>query len=112
MLSVGLESGKKLDVDMFLFAAGRNGNVQSLNCEKAGIKVGKRETIQVNQYRTNVQNVYAVGDVIGFPALASTGMDQGRVAVAHIFKTEDLDHLLLPFLWNLHDPRNFISGHF
>lgn len=91
---VTLESGEKLEVDMFLFAAGRSGEIKDLNCEKIGLETGKRETIVVDEtYKTNLDHIYAVGDVIGFPALASTGMDQGRVAVAHIFKTRDLDHL-------------------
>lgn len=99
-LRIGLESGKWLHTDMFLFAAGRNGNTKSLNCEKAGVVVGKREQLTVDaQYRTNVPNIYAVGDVIGFPALASTSMDQGRVAVSHIFNTGDLDKVakVLPY---------------
>jgi NAD(P) transhydrogenase len=94
MVRVKLKTGQILEVDMFLFAAGRNGNLRALNCEKAGLKIGERETLTVNEkYQTNVSHIYAVGDVIGFPALASTSMDQGRVAVAHIFQTEDLKHL-------------------
>lgn len=93
-LRIGLESGKWLHVDMFLFAAGRNGNTKSLCLEKANVTVGKREQLTVDDhYRTNVPHIYAVGDVIGFPALASTSMDQGRVAVTHIFNTGDLDSL-------------------
>jgi NAD(P) transhydrogenase len=94
LLHVKLKSGAQLDVDMFLFAAGRSGNVKDLHLEKIGVKTGKRETIVVDSsYSTNVPHVFAVGDVIGFPALASTSMDQGRVAVAHMFQTQDLDHL-------------------
>ncbi|MCH9626753.1 MAG: putative soluble pyridine nucleotide transhydrogenase [Chlamydiales bacterium] len=99
-LAVNLDSGEKLHVDMFLFAAGRNGNTRGLNLDKVGIEVTKRETIEVNDnYQTSVPNIYAVGDVIGFPALASTGMDQGRVAVAHIFQTKDIEQIarILPF---------------
>lgn len=94
MLQVTLNNGKTLNVDMFLFAAGRSGNTKALGLDKIGITLGKRETIAVDsQYRTNLPHIYAVGDVIGFPALASTSMDQGRAAVAHIFKTSDLEHL-------------------
>lgn len=94
LVRVKLRTGQILEVDMFLFAAGRNGNLRALNCEKAGLKVGERETLVVNEkYQTNIPHIYAAGDVIGFPALASTSMDQGRVAVAHIFQTEDLKHL-------------------
>lgn len=91
---VKLKGGKMLDVDMFLFAAGRSGHTKPLNLEKIGLKCGKREIIEVdNHYRTNIPHIFAVGDVIGFPALASTSMDQGRVAVAHMFHTQDLEHL-------------------
>lgn len=95
MIHVTLENGETLEVDMFLFAAGRSGHIQELHCEKAALQLGKRETILVDKktYQTNVPHIYAVGDVIGFPALASTSMDQGRVAVAHIFKTKDLENL-------------------
>lgn len=94
MIKVKVKNGQTLEVDMFLFAAGRSGNIKALDLDKAGIKVGARESIEVDsQYRTNVSHIYAVGDVIGFPALASTSMDQGRAAVAHIFKTRDLEHL-------------------
>jgi len=93
-IQVTLENGESFGVDMFLFAAGRSGNTSELHCEKAGLEMGKRETLVVDRsYKTNVDHIYAVGDVIGFPALASTSMDQGRVAVAHMFKTKDLDHL-------------------
>jgi NAD(P) transhydrogenase len=100
ILKVELESGAFLNVDMFLFAAGRNGNTQELNLEKVGIKVSERHTIPVDaSYRTCVPHIYAVGDVIGFPALASTSMDQGRVAVAHIFQTKDIEEIapVLPY---------------
>ncbi len=93
-IQVKLNNGKILPVDMFLFAAGRSGNTKALGLDKLGINLGKRETIAVDdEYRTNIPHIYAVGDVIGFPALASTSMDQGRAAVAHIFKTSDLEHL-------------------
>lgn len=62
--------------------------------------MGERESIIVDEYyRTNVPNIYAVGDVIGFPALASTSMDQGRVAITHMFNTNDLDsvHKIFPY---------------
>lgn len=94
LIAIELENRQTLAVDMFLFAAGRNGNIKSLHCEIIGLEIGKRETIIVdNTYRSNIPNIYAVGDVIGFPALASTSMDQGRVAVSHIFKTQDLERL-------------------
>jgi NAD(P) transhydrogenase len=100
LIEVHLESGEVLNVDMFLFAAGRNGSTKGLKLENVGIETTKRETIEVNdKYQTSVPNIYAVGDVIGFPALASTSMDQGRVAVAHIFQTKDIEQVaqVLPF---------------
>lgn len=91
-LRLTLKTGEILNVDMFLFAAGRSGAIKGLNCEKIGMETGKRETILVNdQFQTNVPNVYAVGDVIGFPALASTSMEQGRIAITHMFQTDDIN---------------------
>lgn len=93
-LIVSLEEGEKLHVDMFLFAAGRNGYVKNLNLDKVGIEVDNRENIVVNDnYQTKIPHIYAVGDVIGFPALASTSMDQGRVAITHMFNTKDIEKL-------------------
>ncbi len=100
MLEVELDSGAVLNVDMFLFAAGRNGNTKGMNLEKIGIQVNERQLIKVDDhYQTVVPNIYAVGDVIGFPALASTSMDQGRVAVSHIFQTKDIEEIahILPY---------------
>ncbi len=103
MISVRLKSGEMLSVDMFLFAAGRSGNTKELRCDKVGIDLGTREQVFVDaQYRTNIPHIYAVGDVIGFPALASTSMDQGRVAVAHIFQTQDLEHLPSHFPYGIY----------
>ncbi|MCB1180552.1 MAG: Si-specific NAD(P)(+) transhydrogenase [Chlamydiia bacterium] len=99
-IDVILSPSEVLHVDMFLFAAGRNGNTKNLKLDKIGIDVSKRETIFVNkQYQTVIPHIYAVGDVIGFPALASTSMDQGRVAVAHIFGTKDIEEIarVLPY---------------
>jgi NAD(P) transhydrogenase len=93
-VKIDLQSGKTLEVDMYLFAAGRSGATKSLQCESIGLKIGKREFLEVDsQYKTNIPHIFAAGDVIGFPALASTSMDQGRVAVAHMFQTQDLEHL-------------------
>ncbi len=98
-----LKSGETLNVDMFLFAAGRSGNIKGLNCEKAGVETGKRETIVVDdQFRTNIPHIFAVGDVIGFPALASTSMEQGRVAVTHMFDTQDLHSLADTFPYGIY----------
>lgn len=91
-LRLELQSGEILKTDMFLFAAGRSGAIRGLDCEKAGVETGHRETVVVDEtYRTSTPNIYAVGDVIGFPALASTSMEQGRIAVTHMFDTGDLE---------------------
>jgi NAD(P) transhydrogenase len=76
----------ELTTEKFLFAAGRCGNTQKLGLENVGVKLLKRGYIEVDKdYRTNVPSIYAAGDVIGFPALASTSMEQARVAVCHAF---------------------------
>jgi NAD(P) transhydrogenase len=81
-----LASGAKLAADTILVAAGRSGNTASLNLPAAGITVGKRGCIDVNErYQTAVPHIYAAGDVIGFPALAATSMEQARVAMVHAF---------------------------
>ena len=99
-LRLHLKSGEALEVDMFLFAAGRIGSIRGLNLEQAGVEIGPRETVLVNtMFQTSVPHIYAAGDVVGFPALASTSMDQGRIAVAHMFQTGDLESLteLFPY---------------
>ena len=102
-LKITLSTGKMIEADMFLYAAGRSGNIQSLQCEKIGLQLGKRETIVVSkEYRTNIPHIFAAGDVIGFPALASTSMDQGRVAVSHMFQTKDLEHLPIHFPYGIY----------
>lgn len=81
-----LSDGEPIEADMFLYAAGRSGQSDGLNLAAAGVEIGQRGQIIVDkEYRTSAESVFAVGDVIGFPALASTGMDQGRVAVSHMF---------------------------
>jgi len=78
--------GTVLECEKLLFAAGRVGNTQGLGLESIGLKADPRGAIAVNEhYQTTVANVYATGDVIGFPALASTSMEQARVAVCHAF---------------------------
>ncbi len=83
---IQLPSGKIVEAEAALFAAGRRGAVDALHLERAGLAVNKRGYIEVNaSYQTAVPSIYAAGDVIGFPALASTSMEQGRVAVCHAF---------------------------
>ncbi len=81
-----LKSGERLAGDIALFAAGRQSNIQGLGLENVGVAVGERGLIRVNDhYQTSVSNIYAAGDVVGFPALASTSMEQARVAMVHAF---------------------------
>jgi NAD(P) transhydrogenase len=81
-----LGSGKKIPADTVLYSAGRQGMTDSLNLPAAGLTADERGRITVDEfYRTKVENIYAVGDVIGFPALAATSMEQGRLAAHHAF---------------------------
>lgn len=85
-LRMTLQSGKTIDAEAALLAAGRRAAVDGLNLEAVGISLSPEGGIPVNEhYQTAVPNVYAAGDVIGFPALASTSMEQARVAVCHAF---------------------------
>jgi NAD(P) transhydrogenase len=77
-------SGASLTVDAVLVAAGRKSNVEMLDLSKAGVATGERGLITVDrEFRTNVPHIFAAGDVIGFPALASTSMEQARRAAGH-----------------------------
>ncbi len=79
-----LESKKKISGDALLFAVGRQGNVDELNLAACGIEADERGRIPVDsEFRTRQPNIYAAGDVIGFPSLASVSMEQGRLAAAH-----------------------------
>ncbi len=79
-----LKSKKKVSGDALLYAVGRQGNVDDLNLAAAGLEADKRGRITVdNEYRTAQPHILAVGDVIGFPSLASVSMEQGRIAVGH-----------------------------
>ena len=81
-----LDDQTQREFDIILVAMGRQSNVQGLGLEQLGVQLGSRGVILVNdKYQTDVPNIYAAGDVIGFPALASTSMEQARVAVSHAF---------------------------
>jgi NAD(P) transhydrogenase len=93
-----LSSRAALTVDAVLVAAGRKSNTERLNVPAAGVAVGERGVIPVDDhFRTVVSHIYAAGDVIGFPALASTSMEQARRAVCHALGLESrvgISHLL------------------
>ncbi|AHI00725.1 Si-specific NAD(P)(+) transhydrogenase [Kutzneria viridogrisea] len=79
-----LESGKKIPAEVVMYSAGRQGMTDGLGLERAGLSADRRGRIAVDEYfRTEVPHIYAVGDVIGFPALAATSMEQGRLAAYH-----------------------------
>ncbi len=85
-LTVTLATGEVLDPDVVLFAAGRVGNTETLGLERAGVDTDERGRIRVDQhYQTSAPGIYAAGDVIGPPALASVSTEQGRVAACHAF---------------------------
>jgi NAD(P) transhydrogenase len=91
-----LESGKRIPADAVMYSAGRQGQTDDLDLGKAGLSADRRGRVQVDQhYRTAVGHIYAVGDVIGFPALAATSMEQGRVAAYHACDepVHPMDHL-------------------
>jgi NAD(P) transhydrogenase len=79
------QSGKKLKTDCLLWANGRSGNTRGMGLEEQGIEINHRGQIEVNgSYQTGVPHIYAVGDVVGAPGLASASYDQGRFVGAHI----------------------------
>jgi len=88
-LRVRFEDGEPRTCEVLLWAAGRCSNSEGIGLESAGVEMGKRGLVIVNEsYQTNIANIYAAGDVIGFPALASTSMEQGRVAACHMFNID------------------------
>jgi NAD(P) transhydrogenase len=81
-----LASGKRIPAEAVMYSAGRQGMTADLDLEKAGLEADKRGRLAIGpHYVTAVDHIYAVGDVIGFPALAATSMDQGRLAAYHAF---------------------------
>lgn len=94
-----LKSGKHIVADKALYSVGRQGATAGLGLDSAGVKVDDRGRIAVNShYQTSAENVYAVGDIIGFPSLASTSMEQGRIAACHAFDRECVSYAeLFPY---------------
>jgi NAD(P) transhydrogenase len=94
-----MESGKVLRSDYLLYANGRMGNTDDMGLEALGIPLNARRQVEVNQFFQTVQpHIYGVGDVIGYPSLAATAMDQGRLAALHAFteSAESTNFNLLP----------------
>lgn len=99
-LEIQLASGTLLKTETLLVSSGRCGNTGALSLERAGIAANEQGKIKVNEhYQTTVPNIYAAGDVIGNPALASTSMEQARVAVTHAFDFQYKDAVarVLPY---------------
>lgn len=92
-----LKSGKKIKSDIILWANGRAGNSDAMGLEKLGIKINARGQVEVNnKYQTGAANIYAAGDIIGWPSLASAAYDQGRAACNAIVDPEafvPIDHV-------------------
>lgn len=89
-VTMTMASGKKVKADAFLWAAGRSGNTKNLGLENIGLEANSRGQLEVDgEYRTAVENIFAAGDVIGWPSLASAAYDQGRAAAAKIASPED-----------------------
>jgi NAD(P) transhydrogenase len=83
---IQLESGKHLVADLVLFSVGRIGDTESLNLTGVGLEADGRGRLKVDaQFRTQVPHIFAAGDVIGYPALAATSSEQGRLAACHMF---------------------------
>jgi NAD(P) transhydrogenase len=88
-VQIRLASGKKINAEKALYSIGRTGATQALNLPAAGIKADEQGYLKVNaNYQTEAPHIYAVGDVIGFPSLASTSMEQGRLAACKAFEIE------------------------
>ncbi|MBS1198707.1 MAG: FAD-dependent pyridine nucleotide-disulfide oxidoreductase [Proteobacteria bacterium] len=97
---VTLKNGTKIRAERFLYAAGRDGNSGGMGLDNIGVAADKRGLIAVNaHYETACPGIYAAGDIIGFPALASTSMDQARIAMCHAFDLKYKTELnrLLPY---------------
>ncbi|WNG40344.1 Si-specific NAD(P)(+) transhydrogenase [Archangium violaceum] len=95
-----LKDGERLETDQVLVASGRSANTTGLGLEAVGVKLGTRGQVEVGpEYQTAVPGIYAVGDVIGFPALASTSMEQARIAVMHAFQLGEPNRIapVLPY---------------
>ncbi|MGE5217341.1 MAG: Si-specific NAD(P)(+) transhydrogenase [Chloroflexota bacterium] len=96
---IHLKSGKKISAPLLVYSIGRVGATKDLNLQNVGIRTDERGRIKVDEnFRTETPHVYAAGDVVGFPALASTSMQQGRHAACHAFGLNcDTSNHLLPY---------------
>jgi NAD(P) transhydrogenase len=99
-VSMTLETAGRREYDIALIAAGRQSNTHKLGLEQIGVKLGERGLVLVDEhYQTSIPNIYAAGDVIGFPALAATSREQARVAMVYAYGRDHEERLspVLPF---------------
>lgn len=91
-VEISMANGRHVRAEMLLFSAGRMGSTESLNLDSVGLKTDKRGRLEVDRktYQTSAPHIYAAGDVIGHPSLASTSLQQGRVAACHALETPTL----------------------
>ncbi|WP_415900992.1 Si-specific NAD(P)(+) transhydrogenase [Neptuniibacter sp. QD48_11] len=93
-VTLTLQSGKKIRADAFLWCNGRSGNTETLKLENIGLKANSRGQLEVDDhYRTSCEGIYAAGDVVGWPSLASAALDQGRAAAADMLSAEDFRYI-------------------
>ncbi|MCV6590050.1 MAG: Si-specific NAD(P)(+) transhydrogenase [Marinobacterium sp.] len=93
-VTLTLKSGKKIRADAFLWCNGRTGNTDQIGLENIGLTANSRGQVDVDDhYRTSIDGIYAVGDVIGWPSLASAALDQGRAASADMLKADDFRYI-------------------
>ena len=108
-VAANLVSKKRVIADALLYAVGRQGNVDALNLGAANIASDSRGRIKVDaDFRTSQPHIFAVGDVIGFPSLASVSMEQGRIASARAFGLPVASDPEGLSVWDLHDSANFV----
>jgi NAD(P) transhydrogenase len=93
-ITMELKSGKRIHAEALLFCNGRSGNTGSMGLEEIGLDVDSRGQVTINDhYQTSVDNIYAAGDVVGWPALAGAAYDQGRSAAAHMCGLSKIYHV-------------------
>ena len=97
--AIQLHDGETVTSDMLLYTMGRIGNTEALNLPAIGLDTDQQGQLPVNaHYQTSISHIYAVGDVIGFPALAATAMEQGRLATCHAFQIPDAHEIkVIPY---------------
>lgn len=93
-VTLTLKSGKKIRADAFLWCNGRTGNTDKIGLDRIGLSANSRGQVEVDKhYRTDIDGIYAVGDVIGWPSLASAALDQGRAAAADLLNADDFRYI-------------------